>query len=263
MKTIVYTAIIGGYDNLKIEPTTGDEFTAFVDGKIKRAVAPWKIANRDLAFASDPLTARWYKMMPHKLFPGYDYSLWIDGSIEIIGDYTVSQLVEKYMQDADMVVFKHRLRNCIYDEAWECIKQGRGDKNAIYRQVNKYTQEGYPSNNGLVEAGILLRRHNEAVKAFNEAWWEEVCNYSTRDQISFDYLAHKMGVKINYFPGTIANNILFKKHPHRPSLRKRIYHALNKMIVRIGKIVANRAPRLYKFIKKCELKILTKFKMAV
>jgi hypothetical protein len=165
MKTIVYTAIIGGYDRLRKQPQAGDEFKAFVDWRITRAVKPWKIANHKLAFSSDILTAKWYKMMPHKLFPDCDYSLWIDGSVEIIGNHTVSQLVDKYMQDADMVAFKHRWRNCIYDEACECIKHRRGDKDAIYRQVNQYTQEGYPSNNGLIEAPVLLRRHNEAVKA--------------------------------------------------------------------------------------------------
>ena len=178
MKTVLYTAIIGSYDTLKRAPETGDTFIAFIDGKTKKVVRPWEIVRPSFSFHTSMLTAKWFKMMPHRLFPDCEYSLWVDGSVEIIRKETVAQLVAKYMQDADIVLFKHRKRNCIYDEAWECIRKRRDNKAIIYQQVNKYTQDNYPSNNGLAEATILLRRHTPKVNAFNEAWWEEVCNYS-------------------------------------------------------------------------------------
>ena len=37
----------------------------------------------------------------------------------------------------------------------------------------------------------------------------------TRDQISFNYLARKMGVTLNYFPGTVLDNPNFRRHKHK------------------------------------------------
>ena len=231
MKTVVYTAITGRYDKLKKGPATGDEFIAFVDSGIKREVPPWKIVTCDVTFHRPVLTAKWYKMMPHKLFPDCDYSLWVDGSVEMREERTVARLVEEYMGDGEIVLFRHNIRNCIYEEAWECIKKGLDDKSTIYRQVSKYTREGYPSNAGLAEATVLLRKHNRAVNSFNEAWWEEICNHSVRDQISFNFLSQKMGIKVNYFPGTIHGNDLFKKHRHRKKYGKEDWEWLKRVFV--------------------------------
>ena len=249
MKTIVYTAIIGGYDYLRKQPSTGDDFTAFVDSRIKRAVKPWKMINYDFLFKDFLLTAKWYKMMPHKLFPECDYSLWMDGNVMMKQPETVASLAQKYMGDADIVVFRHNMRNCIYDEASEIITRGMCVKERIYKQVSKYTQEGYPSNYGLAELPIILRRNSGKVNAFNEAWWEEICNYSQRDQISFGYLAYKMGMKVNYFPGTIGdnNNLLFRKYFHKCSLQKRAYYLANKAIPQIDRVLSYAPP--YKYIR--------------
>jgi hypothetical protein len=44
------------------------------------------------------------------------------------------------------------------------------------------------ANAGLSECCLHLPRHTDAIKEFNEAWWEEICRCSVRDQISFDYI---------------------------------------------------------------------------
>ena len=234
MNTIVYTAITGGYDDLKRQPETGDEFIAFVDDGIHKKITPWKIRDPERCCSNAVLTAKWHKMMPHVIFPDCDYSLWIDGSVTMEGNTTVAQLVEKYMQDADMVLFDHYKRNCLYDEACECINKGLGDKEAIYRQVSTYTQEGYPPNNGLVEATVILRKRNKTVNAFDEAWWEEVCRHSVCDQISFNFVAQKMGMRIDYFPGTIHDNILFKKHLHKRE--RTMLFILNRLMSAFGSV---------------------------
>ena len=77
------------------------------------------------------------------------------------------------------------------------------DKNVIFNQVSRYTKEGYPPDNGLSELPVILRRNTEKIKELNELWMYEIEHGSFRDQISFDYCAWKLGIKVNHFDGDI------------------------------------------------------------
>jgi hypothetical protein len=184
----VYTAIINGYDKAIKNPDVVF-FTEKCDEPFRRS--------------------RWYKTHPHVLFPGSDYTLWVDGNIEIIGE------IPTPASDIDIMTFKHSRRNCTYEEAAAVIKQHLDEKIKVYEQVFKYTKEGYPSNAGLYESPVILRKNTDKVNTFNEAWWEEICKHSRRDQISFTYLTRKMNLKVGLFEGTIEDNPVFKKHLHR------------------------------------------------
>lgn len=37
-------------------------------------------------------------------------------------------------------------------------------------------------------------------------WWEQICMFSSRDQISFPFVCHQLGVKLSFMPG-VANSI--------------------------------------------------------
>jgi hypothetical protein len=52
------------------------------------------------------------------------------------------------------------------------------------------------------------------MEQFNEAWYAEIRRHSRRDQLSFDYMAQKLGLKYNVFPGTLISNPYFERHPH-------------------------------------------------
>ena len=45
-----------------------------------------------------------------------------------------------------------------------------------------------------------------------ESWWEEIKYNSKRDQLSFNYVAWKNGLKYNSIPGDIRNNSFFKQN---------------------------------------------------
>ena len=157
------------------------------------------------------LRSRWYKMHPHIIFPDSAYTLWLDGNIEIIGEIPD-------LGDCDVMVFNHSRRICVYEEAATIIQKNLDDKKKVYEQIFAYHKEGYPANNGLYECPVILRRNSKKVSEFNEAWWNEINTYSKRDQISFTYLVKKMGLKAGMFEGSIEDNLVFKKHPHRGML---------------------------------------------
>jgi hypothetical protein len=59
---------------------------------------------------------------------------------------------------------------------------------------------------------VILRRHTPAVAAFNEAWWAEIQAGSRRDQVSFTYVAWKLGLR--YATIKVREKNGFKKHRH-------------------------------------------------
>ena len=69
-----------------------------------------------------------------------------------------------------------------------------------YTVYNNYVKENFPHKLGLVESNVMIRKHNknESIELM-EKWWNEINKYSHRDQLSFNYLLWKTGIKIKYF----------------------------------------------------------------
>ena len=199
---VVYTAITGGYDDLKeSQAKDGIRFVAFTDRPFKSETWEWQQCHTDFPDANR--NAKIHKILPHLYFPDAKYTLWIDGSILL--KVPIDLIIESYMKDFDLLVHEHPVRKCAYQEAQTCIEKALDDTNVIRAQVHRYKQDYYPPNNGLVEAGVLLRRHNDMTRTFNETWWEEITNGSKRDQISFNYAANKTGLNFGFFPGSFRN----------------------------------------------------------
>ncbi len=211
---VVYTAIAGDYDMLKDQPKKDVDFFAFLEHETNSKT--WKFKQVHNEFEDPNRNAKIHKVMPHIFFPDKQYSLWIDGSVKILFPFELDKLIQMYLSDADMALFKHPDRNCIYQEADVCIKRNLDDPDIIKKQIERYSKSKYLGNLGLVEATVILRRHTSEIKIFNEAWWEEIRNGSRRDQISFNYVANKLGIKFNYFPENLRkNNHLFKRYNHK------------------------------------------------
>lgn len=219
---VVYTAITNktnDYDELKDQPTKGVDFIAFLESPIISKTWQSRVIHKN--FPDPNRNAKIHKILSHKYFPDKLYSLWIDGSVSIKFPFSIEKLIEIYLSDADLALFKHSDRHCLYQEANICMQRGLDNPEIIKEQIQRYTQEGHPSNFGLGECTILLRRHTDQIKKFNEAWWEEIQKGSKRDQISFPYLINKMNIKYKYFPGHLrAENYLFQRNLHKKQSKR-------------------------------------------
>lgn len=223
-KKIVITANIGKYDNL-IEQhyfNPNYKFVMFTEDKnIKSSL--WKIRYIKPDFEDPRRESRTYKWLVHRFFPNAEYSLWIDSNIIIRTD--INTLIERYLNNADIAMHIHGARNCIYKEAEVCIQHKLDYVDIIKKQMEKYRSEGYPENNGLHEGIIILRRHTKNIEKLNEAVWANICSGSTRDQLSLDYIAWKLDIKINTLPGKFISykndkNLCFSKVPHKSNKRQ-------------------------------------------
>lgn len=216
---VIYTAIIGGYDTL-VEPDynpEGWDFVCFTDRDLKSDT--WEIRKTLPLYTDNTRTARKHKLLAHRLFPEYEYSLWLDGNIKVRGD--VNELLV-HLDDCNYATYDHSQnqldpRNCVYDEANTILQFGIKNNGSykdnpllIKGQMERYISEGYPVNNGLVVQMEVLRRHNEKdVVDSMEYQWNELKYNSKREQLSFNYVAWKNDLKFNYIDGDSRNNKYF------------------------------------------------------
>lgn len=160
------------------------------------------------------MNAKIYKILAHKYIHA-DFSIYVDGNIFL--NVPVSKLLHELLQGADMALFKHPWRNCLYQEH-EHAKQRvlLQLKPLMDEQVSRYREEGMPANFGLGECGMLIRKNNAATQEFNERWWAEICRYTNRDQMSFPYVLWKMQdrIKVNFIEGNVRKHPYFKYNNH-------------------------------------------------
>lgn len=200
MKRTCITAICGSYDVLVDDtPNDGTEFICYTDNESLTS-SKWKILP-----ACDEFSGCWdghvrnakrHKLMIHE-YADCDVSLWIDGNHRLL--VRVLEIVHRFLQDYDIVLFKHPARDCAFDEMETCLQLELDIPSLMIEQLAKYEAEGFPRHFGLHAGSFILRRHTEKVKEFNELWWNEVCQHSKRDQLSLDYCLWKTGLRVGLF----------------------------------------------------------------
>jgi len=217
MNKVIYTAIIGDYDNLTNPRviTPGWKYVCFTDSeKLFKARKDyiWDIRMVKDSSLKSAKFARKIKICHFGFLPGFDISIWVDANIVV--NCNLDLFLQKYHRvDKDFTIMKHPHRNCVYEEAEECIRRKKGFRDVIIRQIEKYRKEGFPPNQGLVASGVIVRPFNEKVNYFMKHWWEQVEKYSKRDQISFNYVLWEIPLSINLIPFQILKNeFILTKH---------------------------------------------------
>jgi len=195
MRIAHFSVLFGDYDNW-VEPKYIQEaadYYLFTDQDIESdlyIVVPIESGDNPI------LTARTWKILK-----GYEYLCNLRYDLTI---YTDTNIVQKkdikpliQLQITDLMILKHPLRKCIYEEFNACCEAAKDNIETMRKQVQGYADRGYPRNNGMVASGVMFRYNKKEVLKFCKAWLGEVENGSTRDQLSFNYIAWKMKYKVD------------------------------------------------------------------
>ncbi len=195
-KVAVYTCIFGNYDTVKPVECKSKYCDYFIiTDQTVDIKSGWKKLDfelpENLKDATPVMKNRYFKMHPHILFPDYDYSIYIDGSMKIYAD--IFPLLGR-LGDKTIGMFSHVLRDCIYDEADVCVRMGKITKELADLQMSEYRKEGYPEHYGLTDNIVIVRKHNDKnCRAVMEKWWDVFLKYPYRDQLGFGYALWKCG----------------------------------------------------------------------
>lgn len=247
---VVYTSIFGDYDSLHDPgvPSPNVRFICFTDSRDVRSKV-WEVVRVAPNRNSTDMNRR-LKINPHLYLPKHDYSLYIDGNVRILG--RLEGLFEKYARITEIAAPRHPARNCLYDEAEICVRNGRGDPAMIQEIVSSYRRAGFPSGAGLFEFHMLFRRtFAPSVVRLMETWWSEYERGAGRDQITFPYAAWKCCTTVTALEESPRySRKLFRLGYHNaevelPLLRRALLYArLNRHNSAVFGAIANAADRL-------------------
>ena len=195
-KIAVISAILGGLDDPPTHPVQSIEHDYYL-------FTEENFPLRDKAM-TPRLQAKIPKCFGWQLKPGYDYYMWIDGSLTMTSTDTLKHYFDA-IQGYDLVVLKHPGRDTVY---WESRYLERGLKDSRYineRYAGEWVKEQMAEIMGdknykddlLVNGGVFIYRNIPQVQEMLKEWWYHISRYLIMDQCSWAYVIKKSGVKVN------------------------------------------------------------------
>ena len=134
------------------------------------------------------------KLFGWQMFPGYDYYIWLDGSVTL----KRTDCVEWYMNqigDNDIAFFKHPNRRNMRQEVAHIEQKLKENskyivpryKNGLHReQLEEALNNGYRDRR-LFASTAFIYKNNERVKQYMNLWWLFKSRYYTVDQMAQVY----------------------------------------------------------------------------
>jgi hypothetical protein len=191
MDITVYTVIIGNYDNLR-PPMVYEKGIRYVClTNMALNCSPWEIMPAPMIYKSDSRNSRIPKILSHLFFKS-EFTIYHDGQYSLNAE--PSKLIESLLSDADISLYSHPRRKSVYEEEQACNRYNIGGPR-LSNQVGRYRKARL--GNGLWAGGFIARRSNQAVCKFNECWWKEYIEGSTRDQIALPMALRMSGIRVN------------------------------------------------------------------
>jgi hypothetical protein len=230
MKIAVLTSLFGSESDLRSlsmwEREYEVDYFAFLDRKHNDSLGWNQIVSPDFTYDltwSYRRNAKIYKILPNLFLPDYDVHVWVDSGQTVIKDPHL--ICEEYLKDSDIAVFKHSDRNCVYDEMQKVVELKMEHPPLIGQQRRYLESIKFPEDQGLYELACFVRKNNNATHQMGLMWWEIICRFSSRDQISFPQVLWRMqnNIKISILPGLVNHwrGNEFFSYGEQPSLIKK------------------------------------------
>ena len=196
-RIVVYTALFGDYDELlPVEtPDSNADYVCFSDRE-RETCGVWQIVPSPFYHPDPVRMARYVKLHPFDLFPDYEWALWVDGNLCF--KESVTDCVRRVESAGSQVaMIPHKYRDCVYEEALECLRCGKVFAGDVVRQVLAYLSEGIPGHGGMYETNCMVMslKDPDLEDAFS-LWWQQVERYSCRDQIALGHVLHARSLRI-------------------------------------------------------------------
>lgn len=224
-RIVIYTCVTGSYDTVQqpYPAPEGFDFIQFVAKGVphNERNGVWKIEELPVSWDNPIITSRFPKLSPQTLLEDYEYSLWIDGNVQIANPevYNIcTRLMDAGVQYAGII---HPSRDCAYEECERVLKDDRESLARLLHVVRYLHKNSLPRHAGLMENNVIFRKHNDpAVIEFDRLWQERFVLHSPkRDQLIHSLCLRDvpdMEVKLFLPKGQTAMNspiFHYEKHP--------------------------------------------------
>ncbi|MDD2466683.1 MAG: DUF616 domain-containing protein [Desulfobulbus sp.] len=217
-RKLFYTVLTGDYDLLNEIPEKLNnwEYICFTDNPRLKSNT-WKIVQIENNFNLDPRRlSRVFKIKNYLVDSEYDISVYADANIKIRGnlDAFIAQALRPH---SALTLPVHPFLNSLEGEYKQCLAVGKDQRDILESQYNFYTKDQrFSDSTPHVNARLLIRRTgNSAINTMMDLWFEQLMQWSRRDQMSFNYVLNMCrDVNVDYFPYWIFRRY-FKVLRHR------------------------------------------------
>jgi len=197
-KYIIYSALYGEVDQLHdpIGFKDGEAlFVCFTDRKDIKSDY-WNIIYLE-SQENSRLAAKYWKIFGYKEFTKYaKYVVWVDSSIKII-DSLMPLFENKSLQfkNASILTFHHPKRDCAYSEILWVFLMGKDSIGSLLKTWIFLKRNHYVCGQGLIAGTVIVRKggteNDSLLNDLMSEWWQCIKRYSTRDQLTFNFLASR------------------------------------------------------------------------
>ena len=211
-KIAIYTAIFGDYDPLKMQvpQQLPVDFLCFTDGR--PAPHNWQVIHVPTQNVPPRQQAKEFKLLPHRIpqLAGYDYTIWIDGSMQITSADFAPWAVS-CIKNSGWAIFTHNEFSCAYEEAAAMAVTKKYRDAPLGAQAAHYRATGFPDQSGLYMNALIARdMHNTQWQKLCEAWWQENLRWTLRDAVSLPYVLWRGNGKLDVIAGDIYQSPFFR-----------------------------------------------------
>lgn len=219
---VLYAVLCGEYDVPRRAPQTPEGWRCYYFTDLPPA---WVEGLGWIHVPLDPsagrtasLVNRWYKTHPHLLFPSDECSVYVDANVEV---RDVSHFESVLSGGALISAARYRARRCAYDEGAHVVRKGADTPRNVTAMMDLLRSDGYPAARGMHWNNVMARRHrDERVVRAMEEWWRHISERSHRDQLSFDYVAWKLGLDVRPLFSDCPRHRCVTVHPHVKGLER-------------------------------------------
>jgi hypothetical protein len=220
-RTVVYTAQFGGYDQVMpaLTVTPGVDHLVLSDRRF-RVPAPWSVRVVEIPehVRTDRLRNRYCKLHATRLLPDYALSAYVDTQLQIVED--LSPLLDGFAASGRPVgLMPHPHSRNVDHEVERSVRTGRisttEHAERWEEQRRRQRAAGFLDDQGVFIAWIVLRDHRSAaVVALEDAWWAELEQGVTRDQVALPFALWRTRIPVYTIPLDWSLTPYFQKWRH-------------------------------------------------
>lgn len=194
-----YTCFFGEDNNVafKIPPLPSIKYKCYYFTNNKKLIqllknTNWIIVEVDLPI-KDAFDSKIYKCCPHfyKQLNDADFICYFDSKIEVNDNRVISHITE--LNDQEIIILPQHpfIKNNVWDEYNEAIKQDRYNKQKlIYKKYinNKLSLNFKETVKNHLTTHFIIRKNTEICRRINEEWYDNVLKCGIMCQISFFFI---------------------------------------------------------------------------
>lgn len=203
---VVYTVILGGYDELSPAPKfKGWDFVVFTDDEELKSDG-WTKCLVD-GTSDTQKESRKYKFLSHVYLSEYDLVCYVDGNVQLTGE-----------PPSNPIWFSHKRHTSVYQFAMTMTR----NIDMVKRQVRYYMESRFSDKAGLYDNNFFVRSNrNEVQNKLMEKTWDVIQEYTSLDKLALPFAMWSTQSRMeNIRPSALQSRYISVK-PHKKEIEEK------------------------------------------